>query len=65
MSDNNEISYMRRLPVRHEVDVFVAGDGSAGVAAAEHHGDTRQVAVGDLQQSLLALSACLPHLQKA
>jgi len=34
VSANNEISYVRRLAVRHDVDVFVAGGGSAGVAAA-------------------------------
>lgn len=29
-----EILFQRRVPVRHEVDVFVAGGGPAGVAAA-------------------------------
>jgi ribulose 1,5-bisphosphate synthetase/thiazole synthase len=29
-----QITYSRTLPVRHEVDVFVAGGGPAGVAAA-------------------------------
>ena len=28
------ITYTRSIPVRHEVDVFVAGGGPAGVAAA-------------------------------
>jgi len=34
MPDASEISFERRIPVRHEVDVFVAGGGPAGIAAA-------------------------------
>jgi hypothetical protein len=30
----NEVTFHRRIPVRHEVDVFVAGGGPAGIAAA-------------------------------
>ncbi len=30
----NEVVFQRRVPVRHQVDVFVAGGGPAGVAAA-------------------------------
>ncbi len=30
----NRLSFSREIPVRHEVDVFVAGGGPAGVAAA-------------------------------
>ncbi len=33
-SDGNEVRFQRRVAVRHEVDVFVAGGGPAGVAAA-------------------------------
>jgi hypothetical protein len=29
-----EVAFQRRIPIRHEVDVFVAGGGPAGVAAA-------------------------------
>lgn len=31
---SNEIQYTQKIPVRHTVDVFVAGGGPAGVAAA-------------------------------
>ena len=31
---NKTISYSHQLPLRHDVDVFVAGGGPAGVAAA-------------------------------
>ena len=34
MSPVRSISLKREIPVRHEVDVFVAGGGPAGVAAA-------------------------------
>ena len=30
----DELVFTRRIPVRHEVDVFVAGGGPAGIAAA-------------------------------
>jgi hypothetical protein len=33
-SPGNEVSFQRRITVRHEVDVFVAGGGPSGVAAA-------------------------------
>jgi len=33
-SPPNEVMLQRRVPVRHDVDVFVAGGGPAGVAAA-------------------------------
>ena len=33
-SSNDEVIFQRRITVRHEVDVFVAGGGPAGVAAA-------------------------------
>ena len=33
-SPGNEVLFQRRITVRHEVDVFVAGGGPAGVAAA-------------------------------
>ena len=33
-SPGNEVMFQRRVTVRHEVDVFVAGGGPAGVAAA-------------------------------
>jgi hypothetical protein len=32
--EGKTVSFQRRVPVRHEVDVFVAGGGPAGVAAA-------------------------------
>lgn len=31
---NNSVSYQKQIPVRYDVDVFVAGGGPAGVAAA-------------------------------
>lgn len=34
MSLKNQVTFNRTIPLRHEVDVFVAGGGPAGVAAA-------------------------------
>ena len=34
MPENDTVSFRRNIPVRHNVDVFVAGGGPAGVAAA-------------------------------
>lgn len=34
MSINKKISFNRTIPIRHDVDIFVAGGGPAGVAAA-------------------------------
>jgi len=34
MSSDETVSFVREIPVRHAVDVFVAGGGPAGVAAA-------------------------------
>ena len=33
---NDQIVYYKKIPVTHEVDVFVAGGGPAGVAAATY-----------------------------
>ena len=32
--NQKEVTFQRRIPIRHEVDVFVAGGGPSGVAAA-------------------------------
>jgi ribulose 1,5-bisphosphate synthetase/thiazole synthase len=34
MTDNLVLSFQRSVPARHEAHVFVAGGGSAGMAAA-------------------------------
>ena len=55
--------FQTELSVKYDVDVFVAGGGAAGVAAAiaAEHGDVRSVDIGDLQDALKNMGAYLPN----
>lgn len=58
------VAYSRTLPVKHEVDVFVAGGGPAGVAAAlaaDRSLSVHDVPVKELQAKLRAYGAYLPQ----
>ena len=59
-----EIAYSRTLPVKVETDVFVAGGGAAGMAAAMAAAgahDVHAVDVKALQGRLAAFGAYLPN----
>ena len=58
------VAFQRNILVKHTVDVFVAGGGSAGVAAAlaaEKQLSTHRVDVAELQRKLKLLGAYLPN----
>ncbi len=67
MPDSPDALRLRReVPVRHDVDVFVAGGGPAGVAgagaamAAAGEGAPRAIDIPHLQQRLRTMGAYLP-----
>jgi len=64
MPESSQLTITRTVAVRHDVDVFVAGGGPAGVAAAvaaANDGDTRRVDIKELQRRLRSAGACLPN----
>ena len=57
------MEYTKKVNIKYEVDVFVAGGGAAGVAAALacDTADTRSIDVKELQAKLKELGAYLPN----
>ncbi len=55
--------YQKEIKVKYEADVFVAGGGAAGVAAALacESEDVRKVNIDALKESLVKLGAYLPN----
>ena len=57
------LSFSRELEIRHEVDVFIAGGGPAGCAAAI--AAARQADVRQIQRLLRSMGMYLPNFHES